>query len=99
MLRNSSVGLLKSLTASTRSLSGVSSFSTKPLEITLFPGDGIGPEIAAAAKLVFTAAGVDIQWDEQHVGKTVDPRTNSMVTRENLDSMLVSGLESEMLET
>ncbi|MEW5310160.1 MAG: hypothetical protein WDW38_001985 [Sanguina aurantia] len=88
MLKHSSIGLLKSLTASSGSLSQVSGFSSKSIEVTLFPGDGIGPEIAAAAKLVFTAAGLDIQWDEQHVGKTVDTRTNSMVTRENLDSML-----------
>lgn len=30
-----------------------------------------------------------IQWDVQHIGKEVDPRTNSFVTRENLDSVLV----------
>ena len=30
-----------------------------------------------------------IVWDEQHIGKEVDPRTNSFVTRENLDSVLV----------
>jgi hypothetical protein len=36
--------------------------------------------------------GVNINWDEQHVGTKADPRTNSMVSRENLDSVLVSGL-------
>ena len=30
-----------------------------------------------------------VTWDVQHVSKEVDPRTNSMVTRENLDSVLV----------
>jgi hypothetical protein len=29
-------------------------------------------------------------WDEQHIGTAVDERTNSFVTRENLDSVLVS---------
>ena len=67
-------------------------YSTEPITATLFPGDGIGPEIANAVKQVFNAAGVPIHWDEQHVGKTPDPRTNSMVTRENLDSVLVSSL-------
>ena len=57
--------------------------------VTLFPGDGIGPEIAESVKKVYSAAGVNIDWDEQVVGTTADPRTNSMVTRENLDSVLV----------
>lgn len=62
---------------------------SKPFEATLFPGDGIGPEIANATKEVFQAAGIPVKWDEQHIGKTPDSRTNSMVTRENLDSVLV----------
>lgn len=56
--------------------------------VTLFPGDGIGPEIADSVKKIYSAAGVNIDWDEQIVGTTADPRTNSMVTRENLDSVL-----------
>jgi hypothetical protein len=51
---------------------------------------GIGPEIADAVRAIFEAAAVPVTWDEQHIGTTVDPRTNSMVTRENLDSVLVS---------
>lgn len=62
------------------------------LAATLFPGDGIGPEIAESVKEIFKAAGAPIIWDEQHIGTTVDERTNSFVTRENLDSVLVSGL-------
>ena len=54
-----------------------------------FPGDGIGPEIAEAVKEIFSAAGAPIIWDEQHIGKTVDERTNSFISRENLDSVLV----------
>lgn len=65
--------------------------------MTLFPGDGIGPEIADSVKKVYTAAGIEIDWDEQLVGTTADPRTNSMVTRENLDSVLVSALQKSAL--
>jgi isocitrate dehydrogenase (NAD+) len=36
--------------------------------ITLIPGDGIGPEVTAAARLVVEAAGVDAEWDVQHAG-------------------------------
>lgn len=67
-------------------------------KVTLFPGDGIGPEIADSVKKIYTAAGVHIDWDEQIVGTTADPRTNSMVTRENLDSVLKNriGLKGPM---
>ncbi|PNW87514.1 hypothetical protein CHLRE_02g143250v5 [Chlamydomonas reinhardtii] len=63
-------------------------FASKSFEATLFPGDGIGPEIAASVREIFAAARIPVVWDEQHIGKTPDPRTNSMVTRENLDSVL-----------
>lgn len=69
--------------AATRSMG-----SYQTVEATLFPGDGIGPEIAEAVKQIFAAAKAPIVWDEQHIGKTVDERTNSFVTRENLDSVL-----------
>ena len=38
---------------------------------------------------IFEAAEAPITWDVQHIGKEVDPRTNSFVSRENLDSVLV----------
>lgn len=64
--------------------------SGRQVTATLFPGDGIGPEIAESVKHIFKALNVPIDWDEQHIGQKADPRTNSMVTRENLDSVLVS---------
>ncbi|KDD76387.1 isocitrate/isopropylmalate dehydrogenase [Helicosporidium sp. ATCC 50920] len=72
--------------------------STAPITATLFPGDGIGPEIAEAVKKVFTAAQAPIEWDEQIIGKTVDPETNSFVSRANLDSVLKNriGLKGPM---
>jgi isocitrate dehydrogenase (NAD+) len=85
--------------SSSSSTSGRASFATDGgppapgkdglITATLFPGDGIGPEIAVAVKEIFAAAGAPIAWDEQHVGTKVDERTNSFVTRENLDSVLV----------
>ena len=63
--------------------------SQAPITATLFPGDGIGPEIAEAVKKIFKAADAPIAWDEQHISQTADPRTNSFITRENLDSVLV----------
>jgi isocitrate dehydrogenase (NAD+) len=37
-------------------------------EVTLIPGDGIGPEIAAATREVLEATGVAFTWDEQAAG-------------------------------
>ena len=36
--------------------------------ITLIPGDGIGPEVTAAVIRIFTAAGLEIEWDRQEAG-------------------------------
>jgi isocitrate dehydrogenase (NAD+) len=38
-------------------------FRSMTHKITLLPGDGIGPEVAAAARQVIEAAGVSVEWD------------------------------------
>jgi isocitrate dehydrogenase (NAD+) len=40
----------------------------------LLPGDGIGPEVADAARLVVDASGVEIDWDVQEAGAAVMDR-------------------------
>jgi Isocitrate/isopropylmalate dehydrogenase len=40
-------------------------------KITLIPGDGIGPEVAAAARKVIDASGVKIEWDVVEAGAAV----------------------------
>ncbi|XP_039117170.1 isocitrate dehydrogenase [NAD] catalytic subunit 5, mitochondrial-like [Dioscorea cayenensis subsp. rotundata] len=60
---------------------------SKPIRATLFPGDGIGPEIAESVKQVFNAAEVPIEWEEHFVADTVDPRTESFLTWESLESV------------
>ncbi|CAA6662175.1 unnamed protein product [Spirodela intermedia] len=52
----------------------LSSLDTSPIRATLFPGDGIGPEIAESVKQHF-------------VGDKVDPRTESFLTWESLESV------------
>jgi len=37
--------------------------------VTLIPGDGIGPELAAAAKGVLEATGIGFEWDVQEAGE------------------------------
>lgn len=39
--------------------------------VTLIPGDGIGPEIAAAAKEIIDASGIDINWEVVLAGEAV----------------------------
>jgi isocitrate dehydrogenase (NAD+) len=38
-------------------------------QVTLIPGDGIGPEISAAARAVLEATGLAFEWDEQAAGE------------------------------
>src|SRR5437762_1233802 len=39
--------------------------------VTLIPGDGIGPEVAEAARRVVAATGVEVSWDVQQAGAGV----------------------------
>jgi isocitrate dehydrogenase (NAD+) len=42
--------------------------------VVLVPGDGIGPEVAEAARLVVDASGVEVDWDLQEAGAAVIDR-------------------------
>jgi isocitrate dehydrogenase (NAD+) len=42
--------------------------------VTLIPGDGIGPEVAAATRLVLEASGVEIEWDVELAGASAIER-------------------------
>ena len=44
---------------------------TSKHEVTLIPGDGIGPEVVEAVQTVLRAAEAPIEWDEQHAGARV----------------------------
>ena len=39
--------------------------------ITLIPGDGIGPQVIEAAKMVLNASGVEINWEIVEAGEKV----------------------------
>src|SRR6266516_3623323 len=39
--------------------------------VTLIPGDGIGPEVAEAARRVIEGTGVEVRWDVQNAGAVV----------------------------
>ena len=59
------------LPASRRALSssaGSSSKKEKRYQVTLMPGDGIGPEISQAVVDIFAAAQVPIDWELHNIG-------------------------------
>jgi isocitrate dehydrogenase (NAD+) len=44
--------------------------------VTLIAGDGVGPEIAEAARRVFAAADAPVAWDEQPLNESILAQTN-----------------------
>jgi isocitrate dehydrogenase (NAD+) len=61
-------------------------------EITLLPGDGIGPEVTRAALRVVEAAGVALQLDEQQAGVTALEALGEPLPRSVLDSIRRTGV-------
>lgn len=58
------------------------------IAVTLIPGDGVGPEVAAAARRVLDAAGAPIDWDEQAAGAGVFRQGNPTgVPQATIDSI------------
>ena len=55
--------------------------------ITLIPGDGIGPEIADAAKRCIAAAGVEINWEIVRAGASVMDEYGTPLPQHVLDSI------------
>lgn len=56
-------------------------------DVTLIPGDGIGPEIAEAMRRVVDAAGVDINWEIQQAGADVMHEFGTPLPAHVLDSI------------
>ena len=56
-------------------------------KITLIPGDGIGPEITAAAKTVIEATGIDIEWDVQQAGEAGIAKHGNPFSEEVIESL------------
>jgi isocitrate dehydrogenase (NAD+) len=56
--------------------------------ITLIPGDGIGPEVTAAARAVVDASGANLQWEEVAAGMTALERTGVALPEALFDSVL-----------
>ena len=55
--------------------------------VTLIPGDGVGPEIADATKKVLDATGVEFNWDIQEAGTDVFEKEGTPLPDRVLDSI------------
>ena len=55
--------------------------------VTLIPGDGIGPEISDAVVSIIKATGLDINWDIQSAGADVAEKEGSPLPQRVLDSI------------
>jgi len=56
-------------------------------EVTLITGDGVGPELAQAARRCVDATGVAIHWDQQEAGLDVMERTGTPLPEAVLQSI------------
>jgi isocitrate dehydrogenase (NAD+) len=55
--------------------------------VTLIPGDGVGPEITEATKRVLEATGIPFQWDIQDAGEDVYKRDGNPLPDRVLESI------------
>ncbi|MGM0502708.1 MAG: isocitrate dehydrogenase (NAD(+)) [Bacillota bacterium] len=56
-------------------------------DVTLIPGDGIGPEITEAVKEIIAAAGVEINWETVNAGTNVMDEYGTPLPEEVLESV------------
>jgi len=64
-----------------------SSSHSRPLPVTLIPGDGIGPDITEAVVRVLEAAGAPIAWDRQVAGMAALDAENTPLPQACIDSI------------
>jgi isocitrate dehydrogenase (NAD+) len=60
--------------------------------VTLVPGDGIGPEVAAAARTVVDATGVAVEWVEREAGAAAVARTGDPLPEEVFAAIRETGV-------
>ena len=60
--------------------------------VTLIPGDGVGPEVVAAAKKCIDATGVSIRWEEMEAGAGVMEKCGTPLPEAVLESIRKNGV-------
>jgi isocitrate dehydrogenase (NAD+) len=60
--------------------------------VTLIPGDGIGPELAAATQTVLEATGIGFDWDVQEAGEATIATEGTPLPDRVIDSIRANGV-------
>lgn len=55
--------------------------------VTLFPGDGIGPEVSGAVQKIYEAAKVPIKWEEADVTPSINKDGKQVIPEETIKSV------------
>ena len=63
-----------------------------PYNVTLIPGDGVGPEVIAAARRVIEATGVPFNWDVQEAGETALAKYETALPKRVIESVEANGI-------
>src|SRR6478672_3482357 len=61
-------------------------------DVTLIPGDGVGPELAEAARMCIDATGVKINWDVQEAGVDIMAKLGTPVPDSVIESCRRTGV-------
>ncbi len=61
-------------------------------KVTLIPGDGVGPEVVAATRLVLEATGVSFQWETVEAGADVMEKYGTPLPESVLESIRRNGV-------
>src|SRR3954468_21565769 len=55
--------------------------------VTLIPGDGIGPEVTEATRRVLDATGIEFVWDVRDAGESAVEKHGELLPEDTLDSI------------
>ncbi len=58
-----------------------------PHQVTLIPGDGIGPEVSSAARRAVDATGVAVEWETVQLNEEVIRKAGTSLPQDVLDSL------------
>lgn len=64
----------------------------KSFRATIFPGDGIGPEIAHAVQTIFEAAKIPVEWEHHTISTHAVTPGGDLISEEALESVIRNGV-------
>jgi isocitrate dehydrogenase (NAD+) len=84
--------LQRALRASQATAARAFSTAPKPFRATIFPGDGIGPEISEAVQKIFEAAKVPVEWEPHVISTHAVTPNGDLISEEALESVVRNGV-------